>query len=66
MPRSGSMAAYAASVGIDSLEWMLYGGEDYVLLGTMAAEDAEAMKVVFHQEGIPFLLSGKPRLASLK
>jgi thiamine-monophosphate kinase len=59
LPRSGSMAAYASSIGIDPLEWMLYGGEDYVLLGTMASEDAEAMQLAFHQAGIPFFIIGE-------
>ncbi|WP_139992779.1 thiamine-phosphate kinase [Paenibacillus paridis] len=59
LPKSGSMAAYASSVGIDPMEWMLYGGEDYVLLGTSAAEDAEAIKAAFHQEGIPFFIIGE-------
>jgi thiamine-monophosphate kinase len=59
LPRSGSMAAYASSVGVDPLEWMLYGGEDYVLLGTMASKDAESMQLVFQQEGIPFFIIGE-------
>ncbi|WP_138755741.1 thiamine-phosphate kinase [Paenibacillus sinopodophylli] len=59
LPRSGSMAAYASSVGIDPLEWMLYGGEDYVLLGTMDREDVEPMRAAFHQEGIPFFIIGE-------
>lgn len=59
LPRSGSMAAYASRTGIDPLEWMLYGGEDYVLLGTMAAEDAEPMRAVFQQEGLPFFIIGE-------
>lgn len=59
LPKSGSMSAYAAKVGIDPLEWMLGGGEDYVLLGTMAAADAEAMRLVFRQEGLPFFIIGE-------
>lgn len=59
LPKSGSMAAYASSAGVDPLEWMLYGGEDYVLLGTMASEEADAMRVVFRQEGIPFFIIGE-------
>ncbi|MBD2871011.1 thiamine-phosphate kinase [Paenibacillus arenilitoris] len=58
LPRSGSLAAYAASAGIDPLEWMLYGGEDYCLIGTVAAEDAEALREAFHAEGLPFFLIG--------
>lgn len=59
LPKSGSMAAYAAASGIDPLEWMLYGGEDYVLLGTIAAEDAQATRSAFHAEGLPFYIIGE-------
>ncbi|SFE97475.1 thiamine-phosphate kinase [Paenibacillus algorifonticola] len=59
LPRSGSMAAYAADVGIDPLEWMLYGGEDYVLLGTMQAADVQAAQEAFRAEGLPFYIVGE-------
>ncbi|NIK78649.1 thiamine-monophosphate kinase [Paenibacillus castaneae] len=59
LPKSGSLAAYASAVGEDPLEWILYGGEDYILLGTMASEDAEAARIAFHQEGIPFFVIGE-------
>jgi thiamine-monophosphate kinase len=62
LPKSGSMAAYASSVGIDPLEWMLYGGEDYVLLGTIASEHTEAMRAAFHHEGIPFFIIGETEM----
>ncbi|WP_341279401.1 thiamine-phosphate kinase [Paenibacillus sp. FSL H8-0537] len=61
LPRSGSMAAYAADVGIDPLEWMLYGGEDYVLLGTMEAADVQAAREAFRAEGLPFYMVGEVR-----
>lgn len=59
LPRSGSLAAYAAKVGVDPLEWMLYGGEDYVLLGTMDSLDADNMRAAFHEEGLPFFIIGE-------
>ncbi|SFF29388.1 thiamine-monophosphate kinase [Paenibacillus catalpae] len=59
LPRSGSMAAYAGAAGIDPLEWMLYGGEDYVLLGTIEQNDAEAAQAAFHKEGLPFYIIGE-------
>ncbi|WP_028609378.1 thiamine-phosphate kinase [Paenibacillus harenae] len=59
LPKSGSLAAYAAGTGMDPLEWMLYGGEDYCLLGTIAAEEAEKMRDVFYTEGIPFFIIGE-------
>ncbi|MFX3636172.1 MAG: thiamine-phosphate kinase [Candidatus Pristimantibacillus sp.] len=58
LPRSGSMTAYANRVGVDPLEWMLYGGEDYVMLGTMDAADATATQAAFHAEGLPFYIIG--------
>lgn len=59
LPRSGSMAAYANRIGADALEWMLYGGEDYVLLGTMDSSDAVSAQAAFHAEGLPFYIIGK-------
>lgn len=59
LPRSGSMAVYAGAAGVDPLEWMLYGGEDYVLLGTMEQSDAEAAQAAFHAEGLPFYIIGQ-------
>lgn len=59
LPRSGSLAAYASRAGVDPLEWMLYGGEDYVLVGTLAADDAEAAKAAFAAEGLPFYVIGE-------
>lgn len=58
LPKSGAMSAYAASVGARPLEWMLYGGEDYVLLGTAALEAVESLKAEFHQHGLPFYVIG--------
>jgi thiamine-monophosphate kinase len=67
LPRSGSMAAYAgrlrASAGGDAarqlaLDWMLYGGEDYVLLGTAAGSDAEPLRAAFREAGIPLYVIG--------
>ena len=59
LPRSGTLMSYAADAGCDPLEWMLYGGEDYVLLGTIEAADAEAAKEAFAAEGLPFYIVGE-------
>lgn len=64
LPKSGSMTAYASDAGVDPLEWMLYGGEDYVLLGTVADSDAEAMRQVFNEQGLPFYIIGKTEAGS--
>ncbi|XEC95552.1 thiamine-phosphate kinase [Paenibacillus tarimensis] len=58
LPRSGTMAAYAHRAGIDPLEWILYGGEDYVLLGTIAQTDADSAKSELAEHGIPFYMIG--------
>ncbi|UVI31156.1 thiamine-phosphate kinase [Paenibacillus spongiae] len=58
LPVSGSLAAYAHSCGLDPLDWLLYGGEDYVLLGTISAEDAAPAKSAMAAEGMPMYLIG--------
>ncbi|MWC30393.1 thiamine-monophosphate kinase [Paenibacillus sp. MMS18-CY102] len=59
LPRSGALVSYASEVKHEALDWMLYGGEDYVLLGTIDAADAEAAKAQFAEEGLPFYLIGE-------
>ncbi|MFD0717253.1 thiamine-phosphate kinase [Paenibacillus sp. GCM10027626] len=58
LPISGSMAAYAGRAGATAEEWFFYGGEDYVLLGTIASDDAGAAKEALNDEGIPFFVIG--------
>ncbi|PWV93773.1 thiamine-monophosphate kinase [Paenibacillus cellulosilyticus] len=59
LPRSGALMSYAADAGQDALEWMLYGGEDYVLIGTIEAGDAEGAKAALEAEGIPMFIIGE-------
>lgn len=59
LPVSGSLAAYAGQSGNDPLDWILYGGEDYVLLGTIRQHDAAAAKLAFNSQGLPFYLIGQ-------
>lgn len=59
LPLSGELASYARRCGVQPLDWMLYGGEDYVLLGTIdAADEAEARRA-FREEGLPFFVVGE-------
>lgn len=58
LPLSGELAAYAAACGKDPLDWMLYGGEDYVLLGTMRRESEASVREAFRAEGMPFFVIG--------
>jgi thiamine-monophosphate kinase len=59
LPLSGELASYAADCRVDPLQWMLYGGEDYVLLGTADRMDEAPMKEAFRQEGIPLFVIGE-------
>ncbi|WP_269462737.1 thiamine-phosphate kinase [Paenibacillus baekrokdamisoli] len=59
LPRSGSLAAYAHRVQVEPLEWMLYGGEDYVLLGTITPSDALAAKAELAAAGLPMFIIGE-------
>lgn len=59
LPLSGELAAYAHRCGINPLDWVLYGGEDYVLLGTADCRYEAAMKELFRAEGIPFFIIGE-------
>ncbi|BBI31827.1 thiamine-phosphate kinase [Cohnella abietis] len=59
LPISGELASYAHDNGIQPLEWVLYGGEDYVLLGTADKQHEQAMKEHFRAEGIPLFIIGE-------
>jgi thiamine-monophosphate kinase len=59
LPLSGELAAYAAECRKNPLDWMLYGGEDYVLLGTADRSDEPAMKEAFRRDGIPLFVIGE-------
>ncbi len=58
LPLSGELASYASDCGVNPAEWMLYGGEDYVLLGTAAKASETAVKEAFRAEGLPFFVIG--------
>lgn len=59
LPLSGELASYASDCAVDPLEWMLYGGEDYVLLGTAARSNEVEMRQAFREEGIPLFVVGE-------
>jgi thiamine-monophosphate kinase len=44
--------------GIDPLNWVLNGGEDYVLLGTAEPRVIERLKAVFEDKGFPLYVIG--------
>lgn len=59
LPLAGELAAYAADCRVNPLDWMLYGGEDYVLLGTVKRDAAVEAKETFRAEGLPFFIIGE-------
>ncbi|WP_373230751.1 thiamine-phosphate kinase [Cohnella sp.] len=59
LPISGELAKYAHDNDINPLDWVLYGGEDYVLLGTADKEHEQGMKEHFRAEGIPLFIIGE-------
>ncbi|TFE27251.1 thiamine-phosphate kinase [Cohnella luojiensis] len=59
LPLSGELASYAHDNGIQPLDFMLYGGEDYVLLGTADKRSEQEMRVRFRAEGIPLFVIGE-------
>lgn len=54
LPVPPELAAYASRTGADPLDWMLYGGEDYQLVGTVAAGEAERLAQLFAEAGLGF------------
>lgn len=62
LPKSGSLASYGSRTGCSPLDWMLYGGEDYVLLGTVTESAANKAASLFREEGLPFYLIGTAEL----
>jgi thiamine-monophosphate kinase len=59
IPLADVMRQYAAAVGKSALDWALYGGEDYELVGTVAAAEAERIGHIFHEQGCSFHVIGR-------
>lgn len=59
LPISGELAGYAGLCGIAPLEWMLYGGEDYVLLGTADAGRESELRERFREAALPLFVIGE-------
>jgi len=59
LPLSGELVSYAGVCGVPPLNWVLYGGEDYVLLGTADRSCEAEMKSRFREEGIPLFIIGE-------
>jgi len=59
IPVRADLQAYAEAAGVDPLEWILYGGEDYQLIGTMAPEDVDRVQLAFREQGLAFTVVGR-------
>ncbi len=59
LPIAQELLSYANHLQRDPLEWVLYGGEDYVLLGTLESGQCAMMKNLFQEKGLHFFVIGK-------
>lgn len=50
--------AYANQSGGPLDDWVLFGGEEYVLLGTLSEADFGPMQQLFHEQGLQFVRIG--------
>jgi thiamine-monophosphate kinase len=55
LPIHEAMRVYPRS---KQLDWALFGGEDFVLIGTVAEESVEGLKTAFHKQGLLFQVIG--------
>jgi thiamine-monophosphate kinase len=51
IPVSDELRDYAAAAAEDPLDWALYGGEDYELVGTVRQEYAAELASIFERAG---------------
>lgn len=59
LPFDPGVLQYAKLRGADPLEWGLYGGEDYQLIGTLRAERADEVRQSFQEKGLTLFLIGR-------
>lgn len=59
LPIAGLVREYAEATGKDAVEWALYGGEDYQLVGTVQETKAEILAQMFARQGLSFSLIGR-------
>lgn len=66
VPIREEVSSYAAQAGKDPLDWAFYGGEDYQLVGTAAADSVDALAEKFAAAGIPFTVIGRVEASAAK
>lgn len=59
IPILEEVRAYARLSSKEPLDWALYGGEDYQLVGTVAEDGVAALSRQFAEHGIPFTVIGR-------
>jgi len=59
LPISESLSQYSACAQQSTLEWILYGGEDYILLGSMPTEHFAKTKAAFSEQGMELYEIGR-------
>lgn len=52
IPMPEALKAYASKVGVDPLDWALFGGEDFELVGTAPADRAAELTRAFREAGL--------------
>lgn len=58
LPRPAGLAAAGLALAVPPLAWILYGGEDYELLGTVAKEHVPALQAAFVESGLQLHVIG--------
>lgn len=64
LPLEAALAEYAAGAGLSPVELMLYGGEDYQLVGTAGGDSILELAALFREKGLPFHVIGTVREAN--
>lgn len=59
LPLSGELSAYAGDNGLRATDLALFGGEDYVLLGTADKSCEQELRERLRAEGIPLFVIGE-------
>lgn len=59
IPMHEAAVSYAKQRGRDPLDWALFGGEDYQLVGTLDPAKAGDVQNLFAKEGLPLTIIGR-------
>ncbi|MGE5702484.1 MAG: thiamine-phosphate kinase [Clostridia bacterium] len=59
IPVCPTACTYGRTVGKDALDWALYGGEDYQLVGTVARAEEDQLVQLFNEQGLPLSIIGE-------